>query len=288
MRAQNRNWTPQINRVSTDNVRGGPVDRTTTAPSVRNCSFKDIRRRPIPMVAISGLVGAGHGRRARSIGPVRWSGIEVGLARQATHGADQHATEPRVVTPPSRGPAHSPSGLAAFASISRCSTEGIVWLALRCCRGPAHSPSWPTGAGPGGLGGAFQEWRAIRRKLPCQSQAALRPRSSSWSAQTEYSRLLTEQSHARAPGFKAWQQWLQVLLDRSKQDRVHRCRNNRGRCDSAQRPSSSMECPDWPTSAALAGAGPPRPESHKPHHRVAGPLVSEISIECHPFSEADD
>jgi hypothetical protein len=25
-----------------------------------------------------------------------------------------------------------------------------------------------------------------------------------------------------------------------------------------------------------------------PHHRVAGPLVSEISVECHSFSEADD
>jgi hypothetical protein len=99
---------------------------------------------------------------------------------------------------------------------------GIVWLALLCCLGVQQPrPGTPRLAHQaGGLGGALQEGRAIRRKLPCQPQAPLRPRSSSWSAQTEYSRLLTEQSHARAPGSKAWQQWLQVLLDRSKQDRV--------------------------------------------------------------------
>ncbi len=162
------------------------------------------------MVAISGLVGAGHGRRARSIGPVRRSGIEVGLARQATHGADQHATKRvddhvrsasasllrlprfpaprRAVVPPARGPAHSPSGqrvqgLAAWAAHfkngARSAANSRASRRLRC--GPAH------------LRG--------RRRLSIHG-------------------LLTEQSHAARQRFKAWQLWLQVLLDRSKQDRV--------------------------------------------------------------------
>ena len=174
------------------------------------------------MVAISGLVGAGHGRRARSIGPVRRSGIEVGLARQATHGADQHATEPRAVTPPARGPAHSPS--AKGAGINPCCVARRRHCLARAAvlPGRAATASWHSTprASSWRPGRCITRRAAIRRKLPCQPQAPLRPRSSSWSAQTEYSRLLTEQSHARAPGSKAWQQWLQVLLDRSKQDRV--------------------------------------------------------------------